>query len=969
MMRAIDFFKRRSETLRAAGPALVVMPEGAPHVPAVVAGIESLGLEAGVFHNARSALAAIDRLRPPLVVHSFRLPDMDGATFHAAVQHRSGGRRIPALVIMPADRTPDQHFGRQTGIMEYLCAPFRSEELAARLRGLVPHAREGEGKDESAAEGMIAVGLEPGPPEPSSVEIDSAELGPAETASLEVPSEETASLQEPEPAIEIPADEPAVPEPDLREPAVPVSETGPAVAEPASGPEPPQNLGLGIGVIGLGEWGRRAADLFARRGIDARGVDTSQRTKRARSEALEDALPKDPADLLLIVANLAGRGGELIPLLLQRLHEMAPETGRLALVRLPGTWSGPEERARGLIALNAILQAPAAGVLLVQQEGELRASIDQGAYGFGALSRLLDIFETAAGRGAEPLLAMSRSALIQHFSVPGFIGWREVALTEEMCVPDSVAWQARLENESSVWQPEGFGWGEAQSVLPFVRAPRSWIEEGGRIHFDRLVQSAWDEAAPCIMAPALYAGERPAAVVVSAGMPFPTGVLTLRDSVEVDRPRLAAKRRAAGALIPLAEGFVPGGETAAEPAPSGVEEAGPPAAEPEADEPLETIAPERVEEIPVIEPEPASAGAPALPTEAESEEVAEPAMTSAGVDVPVEQLSPEEQHLEESVPEESVPEEWVPEEPVPEEPVPEEPVPEEPVVEEAPQEEPAIEERAIEEPAAEKPGMEEPGLEEPSAAPVEEEPAVSTSFAPASARSVYRRALALARRILGSGNPSAEIDLGGIRYVLYDLLEMVREDPSAMLDEVFRPVEEDYFERHHVNVAILVTLVGDRLHESLSSVIDLGTAAMLHDVGMSDTRETWDVDLRLPPDLFDRTIRGHPKLGFRRLQEVAGMTGDIARVVLEEHERMDGTGYPAGMAGESIDPGARVLAICDTLEALTHPRPFRSHVPPAEALSRLQILAQHTLDPEIVDATVTLLGPLLPASGHRTNGG
>jgi putative nucleotidyltransferase with HDIG domain len=206
-----------------------------------------------------------------------------------------------------------------------------------------------------------------------------------------------------------------------------------------------------------------------------------------------------------------------------------------------------------------------------------------------------------------------------------------------------------------------------------------------------------------------------------------------------------------------------------------------------------------------------------------------------------------------------------------------------------------------------------------------------------------------------------EVDLGEVRYALYDLLEVVREHPSSILAEVFRRTERDYFERHHVNVAVLAILTADQLGATLSDVIDLGTAAMLHDIGMSDSREAWDADVRLAPKVFDTTIRQHPERGQERLKQIPGMTPDISRIVREEHERLDGTGYPDGLAGDTIDPGARIVAVCDTLEALTHARPYRERLTLGEALSRLHILGQYTLDMAVVQTLTDALTEYMPS--------
>jgi HD-GYP domain-containing protein (c-di-GMP phosphodiesterase class II) len=96
------------------------------------------------------------------------------------------------------------------------------------------------------------------------------------------------------------------------------------------------------------------------------------------------------------------------------------------------------------------------------------------------------------------------------------------------------------------------------------------------------------------------------------------------------------------------------------------------------------------------------------------------------------------------------------------------------------------------------------------------------------------------------------------------------------------------------------------------------------------------------------------------------MTGTVARMVLEEHERMDGSGYPQGLAGAAIDPGARVLAVCDSLEAMTHPRPYRDNLSPGEALARVQVLGQYTLDPKVVQALTGELQALFRRSAPES---
>ncbi|MDX1623486.1 MAG: HD domain-containing phosphohydrolase [Gemmatimonadota bacterium] len=857
---------------RTVGRAIVVMPEGEPDRDRVIGVVEEIGFEPELHRDAGTALDEIEYDRPALVVHSFDLPDMDGATFHTAVQKRAGGRRIPTLAIMPAGLTPDQEFGAQTGIEEYLCRPFQEETLRSRLSGLLMDV--GEGSEGSGGE-----------------------------------------------REEAPAAEPRRKERAMEQTSAPAQRSEPARERSES----VTSADARVRVIGLGEWGIRGAELLSDEGFVVRAVDVDPGIERARVDAsrrhriplpggatLDDyaeaarALARDEelghaiatdsdCDLIVVTADLSMGAGALLATLLVRLERSAPDVGRLAVVRLPGVRSSPDERALALVSLNAVLRAPKCSIVLVTPP--------DGAIGFGAdaeapVKRLAWLWKLATGDRGEAMVPVRATALSKFLATPGFVGWREMELAREDCAADADAWHAKLAEATMAWQLEGFSWSESQSVLAFARTPEAWIDEGVRQHFERLVQAAWDEAAPCTLQQGLYVGEQPARVaLVSAGMPYPDEVLALRDSVEKDRERLAEKRKAAESLIPLADDFLAEGT----------------------DVLVDDVAWERAESAPVVEEEAAPEPTPAVETEPEPEAEAE---------LPEPEPEPE--------PEAELPE-------------------------------PETEGRPLPGAETEIRSRIEVGVEAEEVEVVEEaaaEPVGLPELEPGEPPAAYETAFSLAQRILSAEDPRAEADLGEIRYALYDLLEILREEPGSLLPEVFRPTLDDWFARHHVNVAVLAILAGDRLKGSLSEVIDVGTAAMLHDLGMVPTRETWDVEMKLPPKVFERAIRPHPEEGFETVQDVPGMTAPIARMILEEHERMDGTGYPEGLVGDAIDPGARILAVCDTLEALTHPRPHSDALEPGQALGRLQVLGEYTLDPEVVDALVEQLETMLSGTGQ-----
>ncbi len=83
--------------------------------------------------------------------------------------------------------------------------------------------------------------------------------------------------------------------------------------------------------------------------------------------------------------------------------------------------------------------------------------------------------------------------------------------------------------------------------------------------------------------------------------------------------------------------------------------------------------------------------------------------------------------------------------------------------------------------------------------------------------------------------------------------------------------------------------------------------------------------------------------------------GDGVRLVRHHHERWDGRGYPDGLAGESIQLGARVLAVADTFDALTSDRPYRSGMSVDRAIAILREGSGMQWDSTVVDAMLSIL--------------
>jgi diguanylate cyclase (GGDEF)-like protein len=99
------------------------------------------------------------------------------------------------------------------------------------------------------------------------------------------------------------------------------------------------------------------------------------------------------------------------------------------------------------------------------------------------------------------------------------------------------------------------------------------------------------------------------------------------------------------------------------------------------------------------------------------------------------------------------------------------------------------------------------------------------------------------------------------------------------------------------------------------------------------------------------TIRSHPEVGKRLLESTMRLNA-LLPIVLHHHERWDGGGYPDGLAGEEIPFAARVIAICDSWQAMMSERPYRNALSTDEAVAELRAGAGSQFDPQIVEAFV-----------------
>lgn len=165
-------------------------------------------------------------------------------------------------------------------------------------------------------------------------------------------------------------------------------------------------------------------------------------------------------------------------------------------------------------------------------------------------------------------------------------------------------------------------------------------------------------------------------------------------------------------------------------------------------------------------------------------------------------------------------------------------------------------------------------------------------------------------------------------------------------------------EEHTRRVARLAVELGEVLGLSPARLRDLATGGLLHDIGKLSLPTAI---LQKPSALDDgeyEIVKLHPERGRELLTELGGFDESVTRLVLDHHERLDGTGYPRGIGADSLDLATRILAVCDVYDALVSDRVYRRAWSRDKALDLLHRESGTAFDRRCVDALERVVGKL-----------
>ncbi len=166
-------------------------------------------------------------------------------------------------------------------------------------------------------------------------------------------------------------------------------------------------------------------------------------------------------------------------------------------------------------------------------------------------------------------------------------------------------------------------------------------------------------------------------------------------------------------------------------------------------------------------------------------------------------------------------------------------------------------------------------------------------------------------------------------------------------------MRDPYTAGHQHRVAQLAAAIGQEMGLAEEQISVLRLTGLLHDIGkIIVPAEILSKPGRLS-ELELGIIKTHSQIGFEILREIE-FPWQIAEIVLQHHELLDGSGYPHGLQGDQILPEARIIAVADVMEAISSHRPYRPSLGQERGLEEITRHAGSRYDPQAVAACVRL---------------
>lgn len=224
------------------------------------------------------------------------------------------------------------------------------------------------------------------------------------------------------------------------------------------------------------------------------------------------------------------------------------------------------------------------------------------------------------------------------------------------------------------------------------------------------------------------------------------------------------------------------------------------------------------------------------------------------------------------------------------------------------------------------------------------------------AKKIYNDAISAVKNVISEVRMGKIPKADEVKLVVGKIVDQVLKNKQTMVALTLIKSYDDYLFYHSVNVTILCLALGESLNFTPNHLRELGTAAMLHDIGKIKI----DPKIVLKPDKLSEEeweqMKLHPVTGYETMKHMEGLSDVVCKVALEHHMKFNLTGYPEVAKEYKLHPGSMILSICDCYDAMTTHRIYQRCCEPREALEFMTKMAGINFEPNYLNAFIKMLG-------------
>ena len=201
-----------------------------------------------------------------------------------------------------------------------------------------------------------------------------------------------------------------------------------------------------------------------------------------------------------------------------------------------------------------------------------------------------------------------------------------------------------------------------------------------------------------------------------------------------------------------------------------------------------------------------------------------------------------------------------------------------------------------------------------------------------------------------------QIDMGEVERIVERMTASVLNNKDALVSLLRIKDKDEYTYTHCVAVSALCISFSERLGHNHKEIKAVGIGGLLHDIGKVKIPNEI---LKKPGPLTQKEfeiMKKHVHHGYCMLQDATRIEDSSICVTTHHHERLDGTGYPAGLKGDEISAFGQLAAIVDIYDALTSERCYKGAMPPTDALKKIFEWSPVYLNRDLVERFITHVG-------------